>query len=254
MVGADVPVAVIRPIRQSPHLAGVSNARTERMPKKISDIRRDEIVHALLDAVQSDGVSLPSYDQIARKGDMSRQLVRHYYRDVEQMAVDLCDHLAETYRDHLIRGILHADPADRLRVFLDFYFDFLAGKGLAKPKDDSVYDALFAYAGTSERVRENLREQYTELLQTLAHEMQITHTSLPQAAARELAYLVVTQMYGHWKMKATLGMDVDSTVPREAIDRLITSYIERYEERGEEPVAQAANDDAQAGTVAVAVP
>ena len=226
------------------------------MPKKISDIRRSEIVQALLDAVQSDGVSLPSYDLIARKGDMSRQLVRHYYRDPEQMAVDLCEHLAETYRDHIMRGIIHADPSDRLRVFLDFYFDLLANKGLSKPADDTIYDALFAYAGASERVRATLRTQYTELLQALSHELQIAHPGLPQPACRELAYLVVTQMYGHWKMKATLGMEADNRVPREALDRLIASYVENYESRSEEPVAAAvpANDDAHAGTASVAAP
>lgn len=223
------------------------------MPKKISDIRRAEIVQALYDAVIEDGVSLPSYDQIARHGDMSRQLVRHYYRDAEQMAVDLCDHLASTYRDLLVRGILHAEPADRLRVFLDFYFDFLAGKGLAKPTDDAVYDALFAYAAVSKRVRTKLREQYVGLLDTLAQEVRTAHPKLPQAGCRELAYLVVTQMYGHWKMRATLGLEADNAVPREAIDRLIASYAERYEEREEEAIV-AANDDAQSGTLAVAAP
>ena len=221
------------------------------MPKKISDIRRGEIVHALYDAIESDGVSLPSYDQIARKGDMSRQLVRHYYRDAEQMAVDLCDHLASVYRDHLVRGVLHADPTDRLRVFLDFYFDFLAGKGLAKPKDDTIYDALFAYAAVSERVRTNLREQYTELLQTLAQELHVAYPKLPRAATRELAYLIVTQMYGHWRMKATLRMTAENAVPREALDRLISSYVENYEERDAEPFPEAANDEDGTGANAL---
>ena len=229
------------------------------MPKKIADIRRAEIVQALYAAVEKEGVSLPSYDTIAREGDMSRQLVRHYYRDPEQMAVDLCNHLASTYRDLLIRGILHADPEDRLRVFLDFYFDFLAGKGLAKPVDDTVYDALFAFAGTSERVRENLREQYTELLQTLAHEIQLTHVSLSQQACRELAYLVVTQMYGHWKMRATLGLsDADNRIPRDALDRLIRSYVENHdaddEVGAEEDGRGARSASTKERTVAVAVP
>ena len=232
------------------------------MPKKISDIRRAEIVDALYDAIRDDGISLPSYDQIARKGDMSRQLVRHYYRDAEQIAVDLCDRLAETYRDHLTRGVLHAEPAARLRVLLDFYFDRLSGKGLAKPKDDAVYDALFALAGVSERVHAKLREQYVELMRTLSRELHLAHPDLPRVACRELAYLVVTQMCGHWKMKATLGMVADDAVPREAIDRLIASYAAGYESRGDDPFGgaldDAANDDASASTqsetVVVAAP
>ena len=201
------------------------------MPRKISEIRKPEIVRALMDAIAKHGMSLPSYDLIAREGDMSRQLVRHYYKDPEQMAVDLCDHLASTYRDCLMRGIIQADASRRLTVFLDFYFGFLAGKGLAKPKDDTVYDGLVAYASQSVRVRDNLRGQYSLLQATLAHEIQISYPTMAQSACRELGFLVVALMYGHWKMVASLGMSEQmNRVSREAIDRLIQSYCERYDD------------------------
>lgn len=230
------------------------------MPKKIADIRRAEIVRALYDAIQIEGVSLPSYDHIAREGDMSRQLVRHYYRDPEQMAVDLCDDLAATYKDLLMRGVLHAEPADRLRVLLDFYFDRLADKGLGKPQDEPVYDALFALASVSERVRNKLREQFSELRHALADEMQASHPELSPAGCSELAYLVVSQMYGHWTMKATLGMaNADSDTPRAAIDRLIASYVASHDERAPAPVRSSATGtpsggSAREGTMELAAP
>ena len=69
------------------------------MPRKIAEIRRPEIVEALYAAIQTEGISLPSYDQVARHGDMSRQLIRHYFARSEDMALMLCDTLAQTYRD-----------------------------------------------------------------------------------------------------------------------------------------------------------
>lgn len=199
------------------------------MVRKIADIRRPEIVQALYLAIQKDGIHLPGNDQIARHGGMSRQLIRHYFDSSEDMAVALCDALAATYRDCLMRGIIAADSSRRLGVFLDFYFNFLADKGLPKPADDSVYDAVFALAGTSERVRQNLKDQYSLLQQTLAHEIQISYPSLPQSGCRELGYLIVIIMYGHWKMVATLGFsDQHNRVSREAIDRLVESYVARY--------------------------
>ena len=114
-------------------------------------------------------------------------------------------------------------------MFLDFYFNFLSEDGLAKPADDTVYDAMFALAGTSERVRENLHDQYTELQATLAHEIQISHPDLPQRGCQELGYLIVITMYGHWKMVATLGFSEDyNRVARSSLDRLIASYVENY--------------------------
>ena len=234
MAFATAPHSVRRPSDQggttSVPLAGRERNQPDLMPKKISEIRRPEIVQAMYDAIAKHGMSPPSYDLIAREGDMSRQLVRHYYKDPEQMAVDLCDHLAATYRDCLMRGIIQADESRRLQVFLDFYFDVLANKGLPKPKDDQVYDGVMALANSSQRVRDNLRGQYSLLQATLAHEVQISHPDLPQKACHELGYLVVALMYGHWKMVASLGIDdAMNRVSREAVDRLIASYVERYE-------------------------
>lgn len=199
------------------------------MAKKIADIRRPEIVKALYKAIKKDGIAIPGYDKIARQGEMTRQLVRHYFSDPEDLAVALCDYLASTYRDCLMRGIIAADDSRRLSIFLDFYFDFLADKGLAKPRDDQVYDALFAFAATSGKVRQNLHDQYMLLQMTIAHEIQISYPELPQSGCRELGYLLVSLMYGHWKMVATLGFsEKHHRVSREAMDRLINSYTGHY--------------------------
>ena len=199
------------------------------MAKKIADIRRPEIVQALYKAIQTQGISLPGYDQIAREGEMTRQLVRHYFASTDDMAIALCDALAAAYRDCLMKGIIAADDSRRLSVFLDFYFNFLSERGLPKPADDAVYDAMFALAGTNDRVRENLHDQYALLQMTLAHEIQISFPDLHQAGCKELGYLVVIVMYGHWKMVATLGFSTEyNRISREAIDRLIDSYTTRY--------------------------
>ena len=199
------------------------------MAKKIAEIRRPEIVWALYRAVETQGVSLPSYDQIAREGSMSRQLIRHYFASMDDMATALCDALADAYRDCLMKGIIAADDSRRLSIFLDFYFNFLSEKGLPKPADDVVYDALFALAATNLRVRDNLRGQYELLQMTLAHEVQISFPELHQAGCRELGYLIVIVMYGHWKMVASLGFSTDyNRVSRAALDRLIESYTTRY--------------------------
>lgn len=201
------------------------------MPRTIAEVRRPEIVWSLYRALQKVGITFPSYDQIAREGDMSRQLVRHYFNDPEEMAVALCDALAATYKDALMRGIIMADESRRLRTFLDFYFDMLAPRGLPKPTDDQVYDALFALAGTCDRVRENLKGQYSLLQMTVAHEVQISHPHLSQRACAELGFLLVALMYGHWKLVATLGFSRDyNRVSRDAMDRLIESYCARYDD------------------------
>lgn len=199
------------------------------MVKPIAEIRKPEIVQAAIKVIGDRGLPVVTYDLIAKETDMSRQLIRHYFPDSEVLMVAVCDALAGCYRECLMKGILKADTTQRLPMFLDFYFNFLAGEGLAKPADDAVYDAMFCLAADSDAVRRNLFDQYNLLHHTIAHEVQISHSSLPQPACREIGYLFVALMYGHWKMVATLGFsESHNRVSREAIDRLIESYLARY--------------------------
>jgi len=201
------------------------------MVKPISEIRKPEIVQAAIRVIGKFGLPVVSYDLIARETDMSRQLIRHYFPDSEVLMIAVCDALAASYRECLMKGIIKANVARRLPMFLDFYFNFLAGEDLAKPADDAVYDAMFCLAAGSEAVRKNLFDQYNLLHHTIAHEVQISHPDLPQSACREIGYLFVVIMYGHWKMVATLGFsDRYNRVSREAIDRLIDSYVARYDD------------------------
>lgn len=203
------------------------------MPKKksIQDVRRPEIVQATFAALKKNGLPLPSYDQIAREAGMSRQLIRHYFPNPEDLMIALCDALAMAYRECLMRGILKANNTERLSMFLDFYFGFLSDQGLDKPADDAVYDAVFALATGSERIRRALYEQYNILQYTIAHEVQISNPTLNQKACREIGFLFVSLMYGHWKMVATLGFDkAYNHVTRAALDRIIRSYTEHYED------------------------
>ncbi len=203
----------------------------ETMPRPIHEIRKPEIVEAAFQAINKNGLPVPSYDQIAEEAGMSRQLVRHYFPDPESLMVALCDALAATYRECLGKGIVMAKSTERLPMFLDFYFNFLAGKGLPKPADDAAYDAMFSLARSSKPVRDNLHEQYNQVQFTIAHEVLVSYPGLNQKACNELGFLFVSLMYGHWKMVATLGFDESyNRVTRDAFDRIIQSYNERYDD------------------------
>ena len=207
------------------------------MPKPISEVRKPEIVEAAYNAILKNGLPLISYDLIAQEADMSRQLIRHYFPDPVELMVAVCDRLAAAYRDCLMKGILNAQSPTRLKTFLDFYFDFLSDRDLEKPRDDAAYDAMMALASTHPAIRKNLHDQYNLLQYTIAHEVQVSHPQLNQKACLEIGYLFVSLMYGHWKMVATLGFSPSHhAVTRAAVDRLIESYVERWDDPDLEPV------------------
>ncbi|MEQ8780488.1 MAG: TetR/AcrR family transcriptional regulator [Roseibium album] len=187
--------------------------------------RRAQAVQGAFDALKSHGLGELSFDLVASKSGMSRQLVRHYFPDHEALMIAVCDHLARLYSEPLIAAASALDGPERTTVFLDFYFDLLSDN--PKPRDDQVYDAMMALAARSNSIRTALADQYGLLGQVLGHEFVVQYPELSQQSASELSFLFVSMMYGHWKMVASLGYSEEhNMVTRRAIDRLIKSYIE----------------------------
>lgn len=186
---------------------------------------KSTIVRGAFAALMKQGLPTLSYDSIAREAGLSRQLIRYHFKDPETLMLSVCDFLAMLYREALMRSVTQSTEKDRLNVFLDFYFDLLDEE--PKPRDDQVYDAMMSLAANSNRIRSHLRQQYTMMGEVISHELQLAHPKLTLPAARELSYLIVSLMYGHWKMVASLGLNqAHKAAARSAIDRLIRSYIE----------------------------
>ena len=189
---------------------------------KPEDARAD-ILDAAFAVLQEGGVPSVTYTAIAEKGGISRQLVRYYFKDPDDLMVALCDQLADAYRDGLLRMVAEREDSRRLDGLLDYMFGMLDDH--RKPEDDQVYDAMFAMAARSGAIRNNLRGQYTLLGQVVSHEINQQYPELSQQDCDELSFLFVNIMYGHWKMVSTLGFSREhSDISRLAIDRIIASY------------------------------
>ncbi len=196
------------------------------MARPVSVTRRPEIVDGLRRVLMAQGLVLPSNDVIAQEASMSRQLIRHYFPEQRDMALALCRSLASGYQELLTEGVSQSGSISRLSGFLDFYFGIAAEGWPDKPRDDQAYDALFSLAAGDAELKELLKGQYDLLASVLSHELCVTYPSLPVEAAKELALIIVSMMYGHWKMVCSLGFDEkQNKAMRECVDRLIQSYV-----------------------------
>ncbi len=187
--------------------------------------RKEALTIGAFRALMENGLGGLSFNHVAEHSGMSRQLVRHYFADQDSLMIAVCDYLAELYRGPLIEAASSLSGPERLSTFLDFYFDLL--DGVPKPRDDQAYDALMALAGRSDAIKTNLANQYGLLGQVMSHEFKVQFPELDQQSANELSFLFVSLMYGHWKLVASLGYSEDhNRVTRQAIDRLIQSYVD----------------------------
>jgi len=189
------------------------------------EYQKRQIVEGLKNLLQDQGPPKPSYSQVADSSHLSRQLIRYYFDEPEDLMCQVCDLLAEAYRMALVNGVETLEGPTRLRFIFDFYFDLV--DGVPKPRDDRAYDAAMAFAAGSDRIRANLRGQYTLLGQVLQLEVKMLYPDLGLEDCAEISYLFVCIMYGHWKMVGSLGVaEEHKLIARRAIDRIIKSYVD----------------------------
>ena len=185
--------------------------------------RKAQIVGGAFEALKKNGLADLSYDLVAEEAGLSRQLVRYHFPSNEDLMIAVCDYLAGLYRQALISSAGQLQGPQRVEMFLDFYFDLL--ETMPKPRDDQAYDAMMSLATRSEPIRTVLVDQYGLLGEVLSHEFGVQYPDIDMQSAKELSYLFVCLMYGHWKMVASLGCaEEHKFIARDAMDRLIQSY------------------------------
>lgn len=186
--------------------------------------KKQQILVAAANVLKTDGLQALSFENVAANAGLSRQLVRYYYAEIEALMVDLCDFLGNGYREILVAGIVEVGEVERLKFFLDFFFDLAEERRM--PENLEAYDALVAYAVTSEPFKDRLCMQYKTLGQVIMHELAIAHPELDGRACEEISFLFVSMMHAHWSFVASLGHSREhSKLTRNAIDRLIQSYL-----------------------------
>lgn len=171
------------------------------------------------------GLQALSFEAVAKQAGLSRQLVRYYFPDIESLIVELSEYLAVGYREILIAGIVEASRVERLKFFLDFFFNLAENHPM--PDNLQTYDSLVAFAVGSNRVRDSLCGQYKLLGHVIVHELAVAYPGLDGRACEELSYLFVSMMHAHWSFVATLGHSPEhNRLSRQAIERLIASYLD----------------------------
>lgn len=192
---------------------------------QVTDQKKSLIVETAFSILKTRGLQTLSFSEIENDSGISRQLVRYYFPTMDDLMIAVCNFLANLYRSSLVSGVAKRAGSERFNFFMDFYFDLLDDP--RKPRDDQVYDACFAYAAGSPAIRNNLRTQYELIGQVISNEIQVQFPTLNEEDAKELSFLFVVLMYGHWKMVASLGYsDEHQHITRSAIDRLVASYVD----------------------------
>lgn len=190
--------------------------------------RKLEILQSAFSAITAHGLPSLTYEVISQHGNVSRQLIRYHYREPEELLTALCDYVASLYAAKFeeLNATACESGTTSLDLLLDFFFDQITE--MRKPQDDAVINALMTSAAYAPEIKDRLKQQHETLGTLLRNALLETYPELGQQGARELSYLCMSLIYGHWKMVATLGYAPEySACTRGAADRLIASYRAR---------------------------
>ena len=161
------------------------------MPRKIADIRREEIVEALRGVVARDGLNVPSYDAIATEGEMSRQLVRHYYRSPDDMAADLAKRLTAELRADVEQALDAADASSRLEALVGVLFTRNIASDAGANDRNALECALHAIARHSSKVQEAFSAHLDAMRELIAGELSGENAADRRVKAQAVATMAI---------------------------------------------------------------
>lgn len=194
------------------------------MPRRIADERRARILAAVAETLHEEGLAFPSYDRVAGHAALSRQLVRHYFPDPEDLMVNACRRLAGAFLAEIDRRLEASEPEGELEALIDLCLDGPGGADGLPPT--GAFESLLALARSSPALRRALQDDVRALNAAFARAAMRRYPDLAKGQAAELGLLLVAQVMGHWTMAGTLALgNAGSDATRAAMAGIIATYV-----------------------------
>ncbi|MFT5573398.1 MAG: AcrR family transcriptional regulator [Cryomorphaceae bacterium] len=194
------------------------------MSKSEDAARQKEIVEAAANVLVGSGLSALPYDLVAAEAGTTRQKIRKFYPDPDDLLSDLCTEISRWYEEILDRELATISKTKHLEFLLNFYFSVPSAQVAQKRQDDIVIDALLALSAKYEGVKEEMFAHYQNTQQRIAQAIKAAHPEIKPKRCDEIGFQIVCLFLGHCKMVASLNFSPDyCIVSRAAADRLVTA-------------------------------
>lgn len=122
--------------------------------KSLSEIRTQEIIEAFYSVAIEIGLENASIGKIAKKLDVSRGLILHYFDSKEKLLLALNDYILDKYLQ-----FINADEFNNItsKADLEHFIKSLFSREWANYIDDGVFYSFYALIYRHQIIRENLK-------------------------------------------------------------------------------------------------
>jgi len=137
--------------------------------RKISEIRRQEILEHFYDVIKKEGIEGASITKIANHMGVNRGLITHYFKSKEDMTIELVNLVVNKFEETLVLPKLDGigDPEKRFAEILNILFDLENVKQL----DIDVFYACYALSFRDKRIKKLILQMGHRLRNYLLKEM-----------------------------------------------------------------------------------
>jgi len=172
--------------------------------RSLSEVRRVQILEALYRCLADYGLEGATISRIAGEAEMTPSLVMHYFRNKDEMIVELVELILQRYEETFLPRLGEIDdPGERLRTIIDTIF----GTEWDRLVDMGVFTACYSLSFRNQRVRESFRKMYLRLREVLIAELGglMEDAVMVRADPGKLADLVISLLEGFDFYKYVMG-------------------------------------------------
>ncbi len=160
------------------------------------DDRRPEMLLHYYEVLKSEGVEGASLAKVAERMKCYPSILIHYFKNKDNMTLDLVDYLTKSYEDNFIlQGKTIHDPAKRIRFFIDLMFS----PTWTEVIDADVFYALLYLSMRNKKVRARIQRMYNRLNEYLVVQISSYQESGARLehAAEHIADMIIMVLEGY---------------------------------------------------------
>lgn len=185
--------------------------------KSLAKERHEDILNAFEDCIVMHGLQASSLEKIAEQGNFSRNTIRHYIGNRDDLIAALVERLIQRYNNSYGNLFSMLPREDRLRVLLDWLF----GYTIDHNKDIVLFNELFAASSHDASIKQHLLKLHQNWEDGLVEEFKFAFPKAKRAQICEAAYAILCLNFADTSM---MGLGFDSNrrkAARKAADSII---------------------------------
>jgi AcrR family transcriptional regulator len=164
-------------------------------PKKISDIRKQEILESFYQVMIKEGFKGSSIAKIAKHMGVHPSLITHYFKKKDDLILEFVDNLINKYEEmYAVKFGDVTDPEERFHLLLDLIF----GTDWANLVDNRVFFECYSLSLRDERLKKRLNEMYLRFKNQLIVEINsyIEHGVIREIDPNKAANFIISLVEG----------------------------------------------------------